>query len=140
MTACGHTYVRRGPKLLPPQGMDLHRPDNFVPVTSLKYLDPALGLTRLKELVLRAWPRIATHRSPLLPFNSVWSAVPSIQKDLLRCAAHKHVVLAEAMVPDLREITSLASVRVTLLTLSSAGPQAIRLQCRQAKGAQARRN
>ena len=33
--------------------------------------------------------------APRLFFNRVWSSVPEVREDLLRCAGFKHVVIAE---------------------------------------------
>jgi hypothetical protein len=41
------------------------------------------------------WPRVLTSGAPRLFFNRVWSSVPEVREDLLRCAGFKHVVIAE---------------------------------------------
>jgi len=47
------------------------------------------------RLTQRMWPRVLTSGAPRLFFNRVWSSVPEVREDLLRCAGFKHVVIAE---------------------------------------------
>jgi len=95
LTALGHSFRRCDGRQKPPAGIDVHQPRLFVPVTSLTYIDDSLALHRIRELTLKVWPRIMTSNARLLLFNRVWSLVPEVREDLLRCAQRKNVVIAE---------------------------------------------
>jgi hypothetical protein len=49
----------------------------------------------VRRLTQRIWPRVLTSGAPRLFFNRVWSSVPEVREDLLRCAGFKHIVIAE---------------------------------------------
>jgi hypothetical protein len=132
VTAMGHAHRRLGGKRQGPAGIDLHPSVGFVPVESLVYLDYAADSDRVRQLVLEIWPRILTSSAGLLIFNGLWSRVPEIRGDLLRCARHKHVVLAEAQMPNLADMEDrVCPPRHGLSLFSVKGmPGAIRVVCR----------
>lgn len=119
VTALAHTYRRIRMKAKDPLGIDLHRPFDFVPAESLTYCAPgdALGA---KELTERLLPRLLTSKERLLIFNGVWSTLPEVRHDLLRCCGRNHVVLVEAGFPNLRALQSTVSAPLTLVTVSAA--------------------
>src|ERR1039458_9723299 len=53
-------------------------------------------------------------------FNGVWSAVPEVRDDLLRCARFKHVIIADQGTPDVRYLKAKASTPIHVLTLSAS--------------------
>jgi hypothetical protein len=137
-TALGHAATRAGGKLLSGAGIDLHLPTRFVPVESLVYIDEALGPNHVRQLIQRIWPRVLTSAAPQLFFNGVWSAVPEVRDDLLRCARFKHVIIAEQGMPDVRHLKAKVSTPIHVLTLSASKlvPEGILVACRRVKRAE----
>ena len=133
VTAFGHYCRHCNGRQKPPAGIDIHRPSRFVPVASLTYIDDSLALHRIRELTIKAWPRIMTSNARLLLFNRVWSLVPEVREDLVRCARRKNVVIAEEGVPKLAGLRSKISTPTHLLTVSGVKgvPEGIHVDCRQ---------
>jgi hypothetical protein len=104
LTAIGHSYCPLFVNRRYPAGIDLHSPTRFVPVPAVKYLAETASLTRTRELILDAWPKVLTSEASLLLFNRLWSRIPVIRADLLRLARRKHVVLAD----DARDLVETA--------------------------------
>jgi hypothetical protein len=136
-TALGHAATRAGGRLLSGAGIDLHLPTRFVPVESLVYIDEALGPNHARQLIQRIWPRVLTSAAPQLFFNGVWSAVPEVRDDLLRCAMFKHVIIAEQGMPDVRYLKAKVFTPIHVLTLSASKlvPEGILVACRRVKRA-----
>jgi len=135
LTALGHEHRLSGGKPRDAGGLDLHRPTKFVPLEKVIYIDAALGLKDTRQLALETWPKILVSRASLLLLNGVWSALPEVREDLVRCANFKHVVLAEAATPDLADLKEHVSAPLHVLTLSDAkqASAGIRIDCRQLK-------
>jgi len=120
LTALGNSWGGIGGARRSPAGIDIHRPIEFVPVTSVRYIDESLDRSRVRELVLSVWPRIMTAAAPVLLFNRVWSQVPDVRRDLLRRADLKHVILAEDVVPSLAVLRKYITTPIQVLTVSQA--------------------
>jgi len=129
-TALGNSYPRAEGRKATMAGIDIHRPRDFVPLLSLKYIDETLSKERIRQLVLKVWPRIITSRTLLL-CNGVWSLVPETRTDLVRAPTMRHVILAEKRSADIASIMQSASAPLHVLTVSDAGaPYRIRIKCR----------
>jgi hypothetical protein len=63
---------------------------------------------------------VLTSGAPRLFFNRVWSCVPEVREDLLRCAGIKHVVIAEEGASDMGDLKTRVSTPIHVLTLSTA--------------------
>src|SRR5208283_6112774 len=81
-----------------------------------------------------------TSGAPRLFFNRVWSSVPEVRDDLLRCAGFKHVVIAEEGVSDVGDLKTRVSTPIHVLTLSTAKsvPEGILVNCRRVQRAKDR--
>ena len=96
ITSLGHHWRRLNWKDASPAGLDLHPPSKFVPVSGVKYLDPALGRAKLQLVIRPLLARLLTARARLVLLNNVWSLLPEAHDGLLRSSAHKHIVVAGA--------------------------------------------
>jgi len=136
-TALAHAASPADGRLPAAAGIDLHRSNLFVPVESLIYIDGDLGPDHVRRLTHRIWPRVLTSGAPRLFFNRVWSCVPEVREDLLRCAGFKHVVIAEEGVSDMGDLKTRVSTPIHVLTISTAKsvPERILVNCRRVKGA-----
>jgi hypothetical protein len=131
-TALAHAAGRADGKLLATAGIDLHRSNLFVPVESLIYIDGDLAPDHVRRLTHRIWPRVLTSGATRLFFNRVWSCVPEVRDDLLRCAGFKHVVIAEEGALDVGDLKTKVPTPIHVLTLSTAQsvPEGILVNCR----------
>ena len=142
LTALGHTQRGSVGSRQRVAGLDLHRPRNFVPVESVTYIDGSIGLKHVRQLTLRVWTRILTSKAPIMLFNGVWSAVPQVREDLVRCTKLKHVVIAEEAIPHLADLKRRVTTPIHVLTLSAAKHVCggIRIDCRGVKRAKMEQN
>ena len=90
-----------------------------------------------KSTVFQQPARVLTSGSPRLFFNRVWSSVPEVREDLLRCAGFKHVVIAEEGASDVGDLKTRVSTPIHVLTLSASksAPERILVNCRRAQRA-----
>jgi len=111
-------------------GIDLHSPRSFVPVLSLKYIDETLSRERIRQLVLKVWPRVLTSGTSLL-CNGVWSSVPETREDLRRSTSLRHVILAEGWSSDFARFAKSASGPLHILLVSHERQRSggIRIDC-----------
>jgi hypothetical protein len=91
--ALGHTYARQSRKTV--VGLDLRRPDKFVPIVGVMHIDQGLDANKVKESAHKAWTRVLTSRSRLVLLNDVWSTLPEFQGDILSLAKHRHLIIAD---------------------------------------------
>jgi hypothetical protein len=120
VTALGHEYRRVSGKFQNALGIDFHRPTHFVPIDSVKYVDYSSNARRTTRMVLNIWPKIQTASGRLVILNGVWTAVPEIRNQILRCANHNHVVLADAGAPNLNWMRSEIETPINVVTLAAA--------------------
>jgi hypothetical protein len=137
-TAFGNSWRRLHRKEGGPVGIDIHRPKDFVPSENMRCIDETLDQTQIRELVLSAWPKLATSRTQLLLANGLWSSVPGIRNDLLLLARYKHVVLVEQTIPDFTASREDFPEFTHIVSLSRAFGTAIRITCGRAKSPKCR--
>lgn len=131
LTAFGHSWRRVQGQRSHPVGIAIHRPNEFVPLQGLRYIDERLTRCEVRDLVLSIWHRIMTSRTELLLANRLWSAVPEVRNDLLRAAKQRHVVLAEASAAGFAAFETRLPEPVYIVNLSQAAqPGAIHITCR----------
>jgi len=131
LTALGHTACSAGPQNSV-VGIDFHRPRRFVPVETVVYVDESTGIAQMRNLTQRLWPTMITSSARMLLLNGVWSLVPEMQEEILRCASFKHVVIAEEAIPDLAGQKGQIPTPIHALTVSRSErlPRALQVKCR----------
>lgn len=131
VTAMGHSYSRQRSGSCRIAGLDLHRPDRFVPIETCTYIDGTAGFDRIRCLILKLWPRVITKSATLLLFNGVWP-LAELRQDILRRTARAHVVLASSEMPDiaLLRCNVFSPLHVVSLAESKSVRGGIRVSCR----------
>lgn len=119
VAALGHACQHRSGKHRPVAGIDLHRPDDFVPVSGIHYLDGSAGSNRVAKDATEILPKVLASSAPLLVFSGVWSLLPGWRRQILHCAQHKHVILAEAGMPNLAEVKKLVRTPINIMSVSA---------------------
>ena len=76
-------------------GLDVHRPDHFVPVPGVWYLADPCPPPQLRELFRRLWPELRDPATPLLILNGIWGALPEVRSTVASSAAKRHVLIAD---------------------------------------------
>lgn len=85
-------------------GIDLHRPDTFVPAPGIIYLEAHANLDCSRRLIFAKWLRVLTSTAPVLCLNGVWAAAPELRRDIIRAAARRSVIVADREVrPEIGE-------------------------------------
>ncbi len=94
ITAIGHSAGR----VIPGKrvgGVDLHRPDRFVPLHGVLYLGRGWDSTNSPAVTRSVCQQIEGCPAQLLLLNGVWSALPEAQALVLRLAGQRNVILAD---------------------------------------------
>jgi hypothetical protein len=122
LSALGHTFSQLYPRQQTAVGIDLCPPDKFVPVETVRYLRAALSRDQLLLAITELWPQIQRAASPLVLLNGVWSAAPELHPEIVECAKLRNVILADAVLPDLKQLAQQGIRPLQLLTLSPGDP------------------
>jgi hypothetical protein len=84
----------------PPAGFSMCRPDEFVPVESVIYIEPFVAPSVLRNIIEESWPRMVTSTAGMLILDRVWAGVKRRQEQLLHISLTKHCIIAEEVTPD----------------------------------------
>jgi hypothetical protein len=98
-TALAHSYLNLLRRHSEVCGIDLHRPDHWVPVPNVRYVDLPGGRAQVDRLVEETWPALVTSASRLLLLNGVWSLLPAIRDRVVQCGESKHVLVTAELPP-----------------------------------------
>lgn len=130
LTGFGHSWRQLHAGEDVPTGIDVQRPLEFVPIEGMRYIDDRLDRDEIRELVLSAWPKLATSRTRLLLGNQLWSLVPEVRSDLLRVARYRHVILAEKSIHEFASLGAVLQPNAHVVKVSELLPsKAIHLTC-----------
>lgn len=96
-SAIGHSVHQNEPNRGVVSGLDVHRPDWFVPVMGIAYLTRWSDTASLKQAVDLAWPK--QKPLPWLLLNGVWSLLSAERhRQLVAWAHNHHIVVADDLV------------------------------------------
>jgi hypothetical protein len=135
VTALGHAYRQATGLPRNAVGLDVHRPTRIVPIESLYYVDGTQNSKQVKQLIFQLWPRIQASSGKLVVCNGIWSRVPDLRKEILRCSRHNHVLLAESGTPVIDDVRTVITGPLHVVAVSAAKriSGGINIQCRQLK-------
>jgi hypothetical protein len=123
VTALGHWFGLPNPNQVAVAGVDIHRPDTFVPVLGLVYLDNLLQGAQIQREVHRLWPSIRATGARLMLLNGIWRKVPELQPEIIAAARESHVVVAEALALKPVDLSNRVPGPTHLITVSPAREQ-----------------
>lgn len=112
-------------------GIDLRRPDEYVPAEGMSYIDGSRGLEHVRLCISKIWPGVITTKAPLALFNLLWSSLPDLRADILRLTRNRHVVLADEELPgpaDLKRVHT--EVHWVTISQGEHGFDQTRINCR----------
>jgi hypothetical protein len=76
-------------------GLDIHRPDVFVPVPEVHYFQNPGDSAQARQLIGQLWKGIECSTSDLILLNRVWTIMPEIRERIISVAKSRHVILAD---------------------------------------------
>lgn len=77
------------------RGFDVHAPKKFVPVQGVLYPRKAGSPAEMRRLAREAWPMIAEGAARLVLLNGIWRVAPELQKQIIRLAAKRQVIISD---------------------------------------------
>ncbi len=119
LIALGHTYAQLDPRHGTAGGLCLHSLQRLVPIGTMFYIQsPA---SHLHQTIERVWSEVRQSSAPLLLFDGVWSSAnQEMRQEILAWAKERHVILADMILPDPRQLAREAIHPVHVLTASQA--------------------
>jgi hypothetical protein len=130
LSALGHSGGALDPQRAPVTGVDIHRPDHFVPVIGLSYLNNLLRASDIEREFKRIWPALGAANARLILLNGIWQHVPALQSEILDAVRESHLVIADALTLKPAGLTRYAPTPVHVVTVSPARerPEWIRVE------------
>lgn len=107
-------------------GMDLHRPDSFVPVPGVVYFRNPNDSSNVAQLILELWRTIEKSPTDLILLNSVWTGVPELRDRIIALATKRHVIVADQL-DVTRYLSSIVAPPTTIIKVTSERNRRIRV-------------
>ena len=98
VTALGHSITRVKPTSRV-CGLDIHRPDSFVPVAGVFYCQRPPNLELAQHLAAHIMAEVEVSKAELVIFNGIWSGISQFLKAIQRLAATRHLIVADDFDP-----------------------------------------
>ena len=76
-------------------GLDVHRPDGWVPVPGVVYFRNPHDPAAVRRLIPACWADLEKSPANLVLLNGVWSVAPEIRQRILSAGKTRHVVIAD---------------------------------------------
>jgi hypothetical protein len=129
LTAMGNSAAPLDLSRASVSGVDTHRPDDFVPVIGVVYLDNPLRSGDIERRFTQLWPAIRTKRARWILLNDIWHRVPNLRPEIIAAASESHVVVADSLSLKPGDRATGMHVTTHLVTVSPARerPEWIRL-------------
>jgi hypothetical protein len=135
LTAIGHTFSQIDQRHRKISGIDIHPPEQFVPVDGVAYLRAELSRDQVTDAVQTMWSDMEKSSAPMVLLNGVWSTMPTMREDILKWTRDRHVIIADAMPPDRAAMAHRGIAPLNILTVSQVkGSGKIRIGCETRQG------
>jgi hypothetical protein len=76
-------------------GLDIHKPDLFVPVHGVLYFWEPDDTAQVRQLLPDMWQVMKNAPTDLILLNRVWTIMPEIREEIIACARSRHVIMAD---------------------------------------------
>lgn len=120
ITALGHSYTHVTGSQAGLCGVSIHEPRKWVPLENVIYCKELLEPAKLRDCIIQAWPQIRSAHSGLVLLNEIWSLAPHLEGQILDMTNTHHVVVTDAMAPDLRKIAHKIDTQINIIKVSPA--------------------
>jgi hypothetical protein len=128
LTALGQTFPQIDKGHRTAGGLDSLPPTHLVPIETMIYLRPPPTKNCMREAINTVWPKVKNSTAPLLLFNSIWSIAPEKQEEILDWAKCRHVIIADASLPDPQQMVRSGVPSVRTLSICQARSNASRIE------------
>jgi hypothetical protein len=122
LTAIGNSL----PQLLPTKsvcGLDVDKPDSFVPVVGVRYFSDPTDLVRVKQIVRERWKEIAGSPGDCVLLNRVWSILPELRDRIMLLAKNRTVIVADDFDDHLSTPKESQDFTISIVRTTSTGPK-----------------
>jgi hypothetical protein len=119
-TALGHSFHEFGASGVLVTGIDVHRPDTFVPVVGVSYLFESLHPTKIADQIRQAWPAVRGAKARLVLLNGVWSKTRDLHREIIDLARRAHVIVADQVIFPPEQIVETLPCPLHLVTVTPA--------------------
>jgi hypothetical protein len=126
ITAIGNSLAELGVKRKV-RGFDLHRPDDFVPISGVAYVPQPDDLPGTRSLIRDRWHIVEDTSSTVLVFNRVWTTIPDMRSKVVGLARENNVLVADDFASSGLKALLGVSSQVSHITLGSDGKRRIKL-------------
>ncbi len=99
-------------------GLDIHQPEEFVPVSGVSYLREGPNSSQLRAVVRELWPNVVGCSAGLVVLNGIWSAVPGFRTRIAAMALKRNVIVADDFGLDVGRLRHWPTVKSSLVTVT----------------------
>jgi len=117
VTALGHSISRVNPTKRV-CGLDVHRPDSFVPVAGVFYCQGPPNLELVRHLAANIVDEVESSEAELVIFNGIWSGISQFLKAIQRLAATRHLIVADEFDPAIDGLAKFGPNPVQVIAVS----------------------
>jgi len=117
VTALGHSISRVNPTKRV-CGLDVHRPDSFVPVAGVLYCQGPPNLELVRHLAANIVDEVESSEAELVIFNGIWSGISQFLKAIHRLAETRHLIVADDFDPAIDGLAKFGPKPVQVMAVS----------------------
>jgi hypothetical protein len=117
VTALGHSITRVKPTSRV-CGLDIHRPDSFVPVAGVFYCQRPPNLELAQHLAAHIMAEVEVSKAELVIFNGIWSGISQFLKAIQRLAATRHLIVADEFDPAFDGLARVGPIPAQVMAVS----------------------
>jgi hypothetical protein len=113
-------------------GIDVHKPDLFIPAPGVLYFENPKDPTMLRKLIRHLWNEVENCPAKTVLINGVWNGAPEMRDKITACSKNRHVIVVDQfdagvprrsngrpMVCNIIAVSSDANQRIHLLIQTS---------------------
>jgi len=117
VTALGHSITRVEPTRRV-CGLDIHRPDSFVPVAGVFYCHTPPNLELARQLAAQIIDQVESSETELVILNGIWSGISQFLKAIQRLATTRHLIVGDDFDPAFDGLTRVGPNPVQVVAVS----------------------
>jgi hypothetical protein len=117
VTALGHSFARVDPQRMA-CGLDVHRPETFVPVAGVYYCQHPPNPAEARKLLVEIMDGFKDSKAGVVIFNGIWSGISQFPAVIRRLMTTRHVIVADCFGHDFSGISRIGLKPVQVLSVS----------------------
>jgi hypothetical protein len=104
LVALGNSFNQAHPGGKAVSGLDAQPAETLAPVLGVTYVADPLNASRVAKWITEAWLRVRASSARLFLFNGILSHAPEMQNEIAGCARRAHVIVANGVGLNLRDL------------------------------------